>query len=124
MYAALLALLVLLAACGARQAQINAADKDKQVTVDAGDQLVITLDGNPTTGYIWEVQDLDTSLLRQAGEPKFSSSNPDLVGSGGTQTLTFTALKAGTTTLTLIYHRPWEKGVAPIDTFSVSVTIK
>ncbi len=39
-------------------------------------------------------------------------------------TLTFKALQAGTATLTLVYHRPWETGVEPIDTFTVTVTVR
>jgi len=120
----LLSLLVLTTGCGARQVRLSAADEGKQVTIRSGELLVISLDGNPTTGYTWETQDLDTSLFRQVGEVKFDSSNPGLLGSGGVQTLTLAALKPGTTTLTLVYHRPWEKGVAPIQTFRVSVAIR
>ena len=123
-FALLVSLLVLTTGCGARQVRLSAADEGKQVTIHTGEQLVISLDGNPTTGYTWEAQDLDASLFRQVGEVKFDSSSPGLLGSGGVQTLTLAALKPGTTTLTLVYHRPWEKGVAPIQTFSITVTIQ
>ncbi len=118
--------LILVTACGsaAKKVSLTSADKDSQVEVKEGGQLVITLDGNPSTGYTWEAKDLDTSMFEQVGEPTFISSNPGLVGSGGTLTLTFKTLKKGTATLTLVYHRPWETGVDPIDTFEVTVTVK
>jgi len=118
-------LLILAAACSpAKPVSLTAANKGSQVGVKAGEQIEITLDGNPSTGYTWEAKDLDSTMFEQTGDPVFNSSNPSLVGSGGTLTLTFKALKAGTATLTLVYLRPWETGVDPIDTFAVTVTVK
>ncbi len=108
----------------AKQVNLAAADNGSQVEVKLGGQIVITLDSNPSTGYTWEAKDLDTTMFEQVGDPTFNSSNPGLVGSGGTLTLNFKALKAGTTRLTLIHHRPWETGIDPIDTFAVTVTVK
>ncbi|MBE3039303.1 MAG: protease inhibitor I42 family protein [Chloroflexi bacterium] len=117
--------LILATACSpTKQANLTTADNGSQVEVKVGEQIFITLDGNPSTGYTWESKDLDTTMFEQVGDPAFSSSNPDLIGSGGTLTLTFKALKAGTAALTLVYHRPWETGVDPIDTFAVTVTVK
>ncbi len=111
--------------CGkGTQMKLTSADNNKTIDVKTGDLVVIDLEGNPTTGYNWEAKDLDTSMLEQVGEPEFKSSDPSLVGSGGSIRLTFKALKAGTTTLNLIYHRSWEKDVAPINTYSVVVTVK
>jgi inhibitor of cysteine peptidase len=104
---------------------LTETDNGKTVNLKPGDMLVIRLAGNPTTGYSWEAQDLDIQVLEQAGEAEFESENttPDLVGVGGTMILTFKAISTGTTTLTLVYHRPWEADVAPIQTFSVTVTV-
>jgi inhibitor of cysteine peptidase len=118
-------ILILATACGAAsQVNLTSADKDSQVDVSKGGTIVITLEGNPSTGFSWETQDLDTSMFEQVGDPIFSSSNPDLIGSGGTVTLTFKTLQTGTATLNLVYHRSWETGVDPIDTFSVKVIVK
>ena len=118
-------ILILTTACGAaNQVNLTSADKDSQVDVAKGGTIVITLEGNPSTGFSWEAQDLDTSMFEQVGDPIFSSRNPDLIGSGGTVTLTFKTLRAGTATLDLVYHRSWETGIDPIDTFSVKVIVK
>jgi inhibitor of cysteine peptidase len=103
---------------------LTAADAGKQVSIKVDEQVVITLDGNPSTGYTWESKDLDTALFEQVGDTVFQSSNPGLVGSGGTLTLTFRALKSGTSPLLLVYHRPWEVGIDPIATFEITVTVK
>lgn len=117
--------LISVAACSPTKPVIlTAADNGSQVEVKVGEQIVITLDGNPSTGYTWEAKDLDATMIEQVGDPVFSSSNPGLVGAGGTLTLTFKALKAGAASLTLVYHRPWETGVDPIDTFAVTVTVR
>jgi len=123
---AMLALVLVMAtACStAKQVSLTTADQGGKVEVKVGGLIVIKLDDNPSTGFTWEAKDLDTTMFEQVGDSTFISSNPGLVGSGGTLTITFKALKAGTASLTLIYHRPWETGVDPIDTFAVTVTEK
>ncbi len=121
----LIMVFILATACSStKQANLTAADKGGQVEVKVGEQIVIKLDSNPSTGYTWEAKDLDTTMFEQVGDTAFTSSNPSLVGAGGTLTLTFKVLKAGTNTLTLVYHRPWETDVDPIDMFAVTVIVK
>lgn len=133
---ALALLIIISASCGARnspgdiqvsppeQVNLSASNNGQKITLFAGQELVITLAGNPTTGYTWEAKNLDATMFKQLGDPTFSSSNPNLVGSGGTQTLNIRVLKSGTAALTLVYHRPWETDVAPLDTFSITALVK
>lgn len=121
---ALAAMVILITGCSSGQTQLTAADNGKTVEVRAGNQITIVLEGNPSTGYTWEAKDLDASMFQQVGETEFKSGNPGLVGAGGTLTLTFKALKSGSATLTLVYHRPWETGVEPQNIFVVTVTVK
>jgi inhibitor of cysteine peptidase len=123
--AALTAILLLATACSVpKSVTLTSTNNGGTTEVQVGGQIIIELDGNPSTGYTWEAKDLDATLFKQVGDPIFSSSNPGLVGSAGTLTLTFNALKAGVSQLTMIYHRPWETGVDPIQTFTVKVTVK
>jgi inhibitor of cysteine peptidase len=118
-------MIILATACSpAKPVNLTAADKGSQVSVKVGGQIVITLDCNPSTGYTWEAQGLDATIFKQVGEATFVSSDPGMVGAGGTLSFTFKVLKAGTASLTLVYHRPWETGVDPLDTFSITVTVK
>jgi len=46
------------------------------------------------------------------------------MGSGGKVTLQFEAAGTGQTPLKLVYHRPFETGIAPLKTFEVTVTVE
>ncbi len=118
-------ILTLATACSPiKPVTLTAADKGSQVNVKVGGQIVITLDSNPSTGYTWEAQGLDATIFQQVGEATFVSSDPGLVGAGGSLTLTYKAIKAGSASLTLVYHRPWETGVDPLDSFTVTINVK
>ena len=120
----LVSLLVPTAGCGADQAKLTQADNGKIIDVKTGGQIVVELEGNPSTGYTWEAKNLDARMLKQVGETTFKSSNPGLVGAGGILTLTYRTLKVGTTSLTLVYHRTWETDVKAQGTFMVTVNVK
>jgi inhibitor of cysteine peptidase len=95
----------------------------QNVQMSNGQQLVVTLEGNPTTGYTWEVDMIDQAILKQIGEPEFKASSGAL-GAGGLMTLQFQAVSQGETPLRLVYHRPWEQDIAPEKTFEVNVVVK
>ncbi len=74
------------------------------------------MEGNPTTGYWWYIDELDESILQQIGEVDFESSVPDnslIVGAGGWAIFSFEAVGEGESELRLIYHQsfteeePW-----------------
>lgn len=94
----------------------------RQVTLAAGDKLDVSLAGNPSTGFSWNVQSFDATVLRQAGEPEFQPASSAL-GSGGTFTYRFEAIGAGQTTLALAYSRPFEKGVPAQKIFTARVVV-
>ncbi len=110
--------------CSTKIAKLTIGDNGKTINIKKGGQIVIELEGNPSTGYTWEGKDMDASILQQEGEAAFKSSNPGLIGSSGTMILTYKALRVGTTTIKLIYHRPWETEVEPESTYSVTVVVK
>lgn len=93
------------------------------VALKVGDLLTVRIEGNPTTGFTWEPDQLDSSLLEQQGEPVLTRLN-NLTGGPSSYLFTFKAVKAGTTTLRLIYHRSWEKGVQPERIFESAVDIQ
>jgi inhibitor of cysteine peptidase len=124
---ALLLVAVVLAAisgCSSNTAlALEAKDNGRQIELQKGQILVINLEANPSTGYTWEPVDLKGAIVRQVGETEFNPDS-DLVGAPGTQTLRFEALKSGQMDLKLVYHRPWEEGVEPLETFTVQVTVQ
>lgn len=117
-----------LAACGSDPKPLTLAkDADgTSVQVTVGQALEISLEGNPTTGYSWEVKESGEPTLKAQGEPAYvqSETGVTLVGGGGTYTFRFVGAEVGTAMLELIYHRSWEKDVAPLETFTLEVTVK
>jgi len=125
MLLAVFAVVLITAGCAANGKEtktIGESDAGKTVTLTVGDTLEVTLEGNPSTGFTWEAASLDTSILKQVGEPAFTPVST-LVGASGQVTLRFEAVGSGETTLHLIYHRSWETGVAPTRTFAVTVQV-
>ena len=94
-----------------------------QVALIVNDQVQVLLEGNPTTGYTWEPDNLDIVLLAQLGESSYTS-NSKLKGSPGKFVFTFKALQPGVTKLRLIYHRTFEKNTAPERIFEVTLDIQ
>ena len=119
----------LLTACSAQPTPaapiqtLTEADAGRSIELRVGDTMEVTLPGNPSTGFQWEVESVDTSILKPSGEPEFKPSS-NALGSSGQVTLRFEAVAAGQTTLKLIYHRPFEKDTPPAQTFEVTVTVK
>ena len=110
--------------CGpAKEVKLDASANGRQVELQKGQTLVITLESNPTTGFRWEVVELEESILRQMGEPEFQSES-EAIGAPGVEILRFQATKAGQTALQLVYHRPWEEGEEPLETFSLQVVVR
>lgn len=82
----------------------EAAGQDSVIQARVGEEFVITLQSNPSTGYRWTLADsLDPMLRLQA--QTYVPQQSVMPGSGGHQRLTFTALAAGETTIRLRYQR-------------------
>ena len=109
-------------AASAPAATLKDADNGGKVSLKVGQQVSLQLAGNPTTGYIWNVQPLDDKVLKQVGESSFKAES-DLAGAPGVETFVFEAVAPGTATLSLAYARPWETDVKPDKTYSVEVTV-
>lgn len=91
--------------------------------VAKGEQLTITLDANPTTGFEWQLATpLNEKVVTQVGH-EYQRSDTAAVGAGGSDVWTFKAVGTGSTTIVLEYRRPWEKDMPDVErkTFSVVV---
>lgn len=103
--------------------QVTELDAGKTVTVQVGQTLVVTLEGNLTTGYNWYAVAAENAVLEQVGEPVFSGDT-SLLGSAGMISLVFRATAPGQQDLALNYERSFEKGVAPLKTFRITVVVE
>jgi inhibitor of cysteine peptidase len=118
-------MVALFSGCGTNGISLTDADDGKQITVKSGDVVAVTLVSNPTTGYSWQVIEIDDVVLVQEGDPEYKQSpGPEgLVGAGGTETFRFKAVGTGETKLGLGYMRPWES-VPPIETYAVTIRVE
>lgn len=108
----------------AEKISLTKSDNRSSIKMATGDNLEIALDGNPTTGYVWEKVEGDNAILPGQGDYKYTPAEPSLVGSGGKFAFTFLGAAAGKTRLYFIYHRTFEKNVAPAKSFEIMVTVK
>jgi inhibitor of cysteine peptidase len=103
--------------------RLTDADNRKVIKLPVGTAFEIALKGNATTGYQWQAGKIEGEGVRQTGEVGYvqDQHSGQIVGSGGTYIFHFNVAKAAKTVIRLIYVRPWEKNVAPIQTFEVTV---
>jgi inhibitor of cysteine peptidase len=123
---ALSAGLFLVSSCiGPSSYDLGYNDNGSTLKLNTGDTLTITLDGNPTTGYLWVFgAPFDPEMLVMTSESYSKPEGPKgMVGVPVKKTMTFKAFNAGRTGIQLEYRRPWERNEKPIKTFEVLVEI-
>jgi inhibitor of cysteine peptidase len=121
---ALLLFVVVLMTYGPREVHLTVADNGSMIELKEGQVVSITLEANPTTGYTWEiVEPLNEHVMRQVGEIEFKPES-EAIGAGGVQIIRLEVVNAGQTALKLVYHRPWETDVEPLETFSLQVVAR
>ena len=102
--------------------QLTHKDDGEALAVKAGDKIQVTLPEQPSTDFAWEFQKPGAKVLKQAGQPQFTSTN-DAIGAPGKTMWTFKVVGPGKASLVADYV----EGTAPdtpIKTFDVSVAAK
>jgi predicted secreted protein len=94
--------------------------KGDDISVKEGDEFVIALPANPSTGYAWTAGD-NPDVTFESSHQTQGGNQP---GAPGTQELSFRADHAGQSTLVLAYSRSFEPGVPPAKTAKFPVTVK
>jgi len=121
-----LLLLAAIAACGSKPAspiELTGTSNAPQQALAVGQQLKITLDSNPSTGYRWAVDGAVPPQLQQVAEASYDGT-ANMPGAGGTEVWTFVGKSAGTGALKLKYWRSFEPTATPVRTFKVSVDVR
>ena len=102
-------------------------DDGKTLRIKVGDVVSVKIRSNRTTGYSWTqiAGKTDEKILKSnGGEYKVDEHPAGMVGVGGNEVWTFTALAAGKTGIVLGYARPWEKDKEPAQTFKLTVEVE
>ncbi len=98
-------------------------DNGKRITCRIHQEFKIRLAANPTTGFSWQVSGEDTQLVELLRSELVPIENR-LMGAPSEQVFSFRPRHKGSAPLRLHYRRPWEKGVAPAESFSVTLVIR
>jgi len=109
--------------CSDQAVKLAGGDSGGEAELVLGQTLEVALAENPTTGYRWEWKGDASHVLEQTGEKQFVVDSA-AIGAGGVMTMRFNAAAVGQTELKLVYRRPFEKGVPPIETYRVQVTVR
>ena len=106
-------LVVMLVGCGADEPVFT--DPGNRFEVDPGDQFVVALESNVTTGFGWELEVEPPEGVVRLVDDVYVEPNSDLVGAAGRQELTFEAVDDGSTFIQLWYVRPFDDPPEPAD---------
>jgi inhibitor of cysteine peptidase len=94
------------------------------VNLAVGDELEVRVGSTPGTGYSWSVTMNDPAVLEPVGKPIDEKSAGARPGTPGSRVFRFRAAKAGSSSLGLVYERPWEKNTAPARLFRVLAVVE
>jgi len=90
-----------------------------------GDEFVLTLESNPSTGYLWRLAEKpDENTVKLVSSEYRATPDTNRVGAGGNEVWTFLATGKGTAEINLIYVRPWEKDKPPTRTARVMIVVE
>ncbi len=106
------------------QISVDESYSGKQVEILVNGSLTITLESNQTTGYSWELKEINDTSVLQKTDNKYEAPTSGLIGAGGKEVWNFKALKAGKTTLSMEYSQPWAGGQKGVRTFNLTVIVK
>ena len=92
----------------AQTVKVDAPIVPAAVDLKVGDKLVVVLNSNASTGYLWSASGMNTvSILQQVGKAVVTSGGGSgLVGAPGKTKFIFSAVKTGTDQLEFWYARP------------------
>jgi inhibitor of cysteine peptidase len=97
-------------------------DNGASVEVQCGARITIKLTENPTTGYRWTISNIDEVFLQPEGD-EFLPPDQTTPGAGGLRRFVFRVTTAGSTALTLISKRAWQRDDQAVGAFNVIICI-
>ena len=99
---------------------VQAADAHKIYLKPKQSEFELRLAENPTTGFVWQVKDIDKEALKLL-KKDYKAESPKRIGSGGEAIFSFKVLngfsKKASFSMTL--KRPWEEGNGKVNQYLV-----
>ncbi len=105
--------------------KLTAASNGKNYTIKKGDTFSVTLPSNPSTGYAQCMIVAGSEPWSVVGRSFKSDAQKDIVGTGGLETITFKAGKAGTGQVTFVNIQTFNlETLKSAEPWSVGITVK
>lgn len=101
---------------------LTRADNGKSVTVRPGENVVLELYENPTTGFRWTLEQTNAEIVELV-ESNYIQGVTSGIGAGGQHSWTFKAKKAGSARIELKLWRAWEGDKSIIERFVVTIRV-
>ena len=86
------------------QCIINDVNPDEMAV---GEEVIIRVESNATTGYLWEVVSPDDETVIELVSVEYNAPGSIRTGAGGTEDFTFRATGVGDAQIVLHYLQPW-----------------
>jgi inhibitor of cysteine peptidase len=122
----LLAATALLSACAHTSGTLQIQNQAQcPLMLDKGQQLILSLPSDPTTGYRWVVRENAAAVLKSLGPEVYSAGDgAELVGADGHSIWRFSALRTGQALLQLAYIQPWDAAAEPARRFNCPIQVR
>jgi len=122
----LAALSLCLFSCSPSPVSVDASSSGQQVELAKGGTLIVTLQSNSSTGFVWPetVELSNSSVLNQTKHELVPPADSGVVGAPGKEVWTFKALEKGTCAINMEYSQPWAGGTKAAETFNLTVVVK
>lgn len=111
------------AAHGASTAVVVRSQDTCPVELARNGTLELHLEGNPSTGYAWEITHGATGVLTSHGAAS-QEGESGVPGAPADYVFSFDGAAAGAAHLTLVYRQPWDTAATPARTFDCDVTVR
>lgn len=101
---------------------LDSSTNCQSIQLMQGQEILLTLASNPTTGYGWNIAKKPAFLeILQEATYQQDAHSEGMVGVGGKITWRFKVAGKGDDVLELFYSQPWVKNVAPAKEFNCTL---
>jgi predicted secreted protein len=104
-----------------KKVRIPASTQSAAITLIVGETVQIDLTENPTTGYCWQIEQMDKRLALIKSTFLPAGYTMDVAGAAGVRSFYVMAKSAGTGTILLANKIPWSPN--PVESVNISITI-
>jgi len=124
----ILAAILIFTGCASSMSQqgnsihVDESSQGKVISTTINQKVVVSLKGNPTTGFAWHQKVINSALFTLV-KKEYIADSTNMSGSGGVYRFEFLTQRAGKVDLDFEYKRAWEDKTSA-KTFKVTLDIK